>query len=355
MTKVAFITGITGQDGSYLAELLLGKKYKIYAIVRHNSILYNYKRIDHIREKINLTYGDLTDSAGLSNYIHTIIRENPDIARFEIYNLAAQSHVKVSFEIPEYTTDVDALGVTRLLEIIRTLPETIRDKIRFYQAGTSEMYGKVQTIPQDENTPFHPLSPYACSKLYAYHMVKIYREGYGLFTANGILFNHESSRRGPHFVTMKIVNGIQDILTEKKELIELGNLDSKRDWGHTKDYVRGMWMILQHNEPDDFVLATGKTFSVRSFVEKAFAYKGFQITWQGEDENEFGVDQNGKVRIRINPKYYRPCEVKLLLGDATKAHNILGWKREIETLQQLIEEMFHQEYSNSCSLSLASN
>ncbi len=343
MTKIAFITGITGQDGSYLAELLLEKKYKIYAIVRHNSILYNYKRIDHIREKVNLTYGDLTDNAGLSNYIQTIINNNPNMERFEIYNLAAQSHVKVSFEIPEYTTNVDAQGVTRLLEIIRALPENIREKIRFYQAGTSEMYGKVQAIPQDENTPFHPLSPYACSKLYAYHMVKIYREGYNLFAANGILFNHESSRRGPHFVTMKIINGIRDILTEKKELIELGNLDSKRDWGHTKDYVKGMWLMLQHDTPDDFVLATGKTHSVREFIEKAFAYKGFTITWRGEKENEIGIDQNNKVRIRINPRYYRPCEVDLLLGDTTKAHNILGWKREIDTLDQLIAEMFHQK------------
>ena len=355
MTKIAFITGITGQDGSYLAEFLLTKKYKIYAIVRRNSVLFNYQRIDQIREKLHLKYGDLTDSAGLSNYIYTIIRENPDISRFEIYNLAAQSHVQVSFDIPEYTTEVDGLGVTRLLEIIRATPEGIREKIRFYQAGTSEMYGKVQAIPQDENTPFHPISPYACAKLYAYHMVKIYREGYNLFAANGILFNHESSRRGPHFVTMKIINGISDILTEKKELIEIGNLDSKRDWGHTKDYVRGMWMILQHNVADDFVLATGKTYSVREFIEKAFVYKGISITWQGEKENEIGIDQNGKVRIRINPKYYRPCEVDFLLGDATKAHNILGWQREIETIDQLIEEMFHQEYSNIDSLSGASS
>ena len=217
------------------------------------------------------------------------------------------------------------------------------------------MYGKVQTIPQNENTPFHPISPYACSKLYAYYMVKIYREGYHLFAANGILFNHESSRRGPHFVTMKIINGIRDILTEKKELIELGNLDSKRDWGYTKDYVRGMWQILQHNVPDDFVLATGKTYSVREFVEKAFAYKGMKITWQGEKENETGFDQNGKIRIRINPKYYRPCEVGFLLGDATKAYNILGWQREIETLEQLIEKMFHQEYSNIDALSAESS
>jgi len=355
MVLIAFITGITGQDGSYLAELLLRKNYKVYAIVRHNSLLFNYERIDHIRDKLHLKYGDLTDSAGLSNYIHTIIRDNNDMERFEIYNLAAQSHVQVSFEIPEYTTDVDALGVTRLLEIIRTLPEDVREKTRFYQAGTSEMYGKVQAIPQDENTPFNPISPYACSKLYAYHMVKIYRTGYKLFASNGILFNHESSRRGPHFVTMKIINGIRDILTEKKELIELGNLDSKRDWGHTKDYVRGMWQILQHNNADDFVLATGKTYSVRKFIEKAFAYKGMNITWQGENEKEIGIDQNRKIRICINPKYYRPCEVDFLLGNPTKAHTILGWKREFETLDQLIEEMFHQENSNIDSLSGASN
>lgn len=355
MVLIAFITGITGQDGSYLAELLLRKNYKVYAIVRHNSLLFNYERIDHIRDKLHLKYGDLTDSAGLSNYIHTIVRDNNDMERFEIYNLAAQSHVQVSFEIPEYTTDVDALGVTRLLEIIRTLPEDVREKTRFYQAGTSEMYGKVQAIPQDENTPFNPISPYACSKLYAYHMVKIYRTGYKLFASNGILFNHESSRRGPHFVTMKIINGIRDILTEKKELIELGNLDSKRDWGHTKDYVRGMWQILQHNNADDFVLATGKTYSVREFIEKAFAYKGMNITWEGENEKEIGIDQNRKIRICINPKYYRPCEVDFLLGNPTKAHTILGWKREFETLDQLIEEMFHQEYSNIDSLSGASN
>ena len=355
MTKLAFITGITGQDGSYLAELLLSKGYKIYAIVRRNSVLFNYQRIDHMREKLHLKYGDLTDSAGLSNYIHSIIRENGDLSRFEIYNLAAQSHVQVSFEIPEYTAAVDAIGVTRLLEIIRTLPIDIREKMRFYQAGTSEMYGKVLAVPQDENTPFNPISPYACAKLYAYHMVKIYREGYKLFATNGILFNHESARRGPHFVTMKIINGIQDILTEKKELIELGNLDSKRDWGHTKDYVKGMWLMLQHDTPDDFVLATGKTYTVREFVEKAFAYKGLIITWRGVKENEVGVDQNGKIRVRIHPKYYRPCEVDLLLGDATKAHNILGWRREINTLDQLIEEMFYQEHSNIESLSGASS
>jgi GDPmannose 4,6-dehydratase len=340
MSKLAFITGITGQDGSYLSELLLEKGYKIFGIVRRNSIIFNYTRIEHIRERLQLAYGDLTDGTGLSNYIHKTIRENEGFEVMEIYNLAAQSHVQVSYEIPEYTTDVDALGAMRLLEILRTLPDDIREKIRFYQAGTSEMFGDVLEIPQTENTPFNPVSPYAAAKLYAYNMVKIYRNGYGLHATNGILFNHESSRRGAHFVTMKIINGIKDILTEKKALIELGNLDSKRDWGHTKDYVRGMWQMLQQDKPDDYILATGKTIKVRTFVEKAFATKGLFITWQGEKDAEIGIDQNGKTRIIINPKYYRPCEVSLLLGDSTKAENILGWKREYDTIDKLIEEMF---------------
>jgi GDPmannose 4,6-dehydratase len=340
MSKLAFVTGITGQDGSYLSELLLEKGYKIFGIVRRNSIIFNYTRIEHIRERLQLTYGDLTDGAGLSNYIHKIIRENEGFEVMEIYNLAAQSHVQVSYEIPEYTTDVDALGALRLLEILRSLPNDIREKIRFYQAGTSEMFGDVLEIPQTENTPFNPVSPYAAAKLYAYNMVKIYRNGYGLHATNGILFNHESSRRGAHFVTMKIINGIKDILTEKKALIELGNLDSKRDWGHTKDYVRGMWQMLQQDKPDDYILATGKTIKVRTFVEKAFGTKGLFITWQGEKDAEIGIDQNGKTRIIINPKYYRPCEVSLLLGDSTKAENILGWKREYDTIDKLIEEMF---------------
>jgi GDPmannose 4,6-dehydratase len=340
MVKLAFITGITGQDGSYLAELLLEKGYKVYGIVRRTSLLYSYTRLDHIRTKLTLRYGDLSDSAGLSNYIHEIIRENQDFDRLEIYNLAAQSHVKISFEIPEYTADIDGIGTMRLLEIIRTLDPGIRNKVRFYQAGTSEMYGKVLETPQSETTPFNPISPYAAAKLYAYYMTKIYREGYGLYTTNGILFNHESPRRGANFLTMKVVNGIKDIISDKKVWIELGNLDSKRDWGHAKDYVKGMWLMLQQDKPDDYVLATGKTYTVREFIERAFAFKGYKIRWDGEGLKEVGLDQNNIIRVTINAKYYRPCEVDLLLGDASKAEKELGWKRKFDTLDKLIEDMF---------------
>ena len=315
MVKLAFITGITGQDGSYLAELLLGKGYKVFGIVRRTSLLYSYTRLDHIRPKLKLRYGDLSDSAGLSNYIHELIRENLDFDRLEIYNLAAQSHVKISFEIPEYTADIDGIGTMRLLEIIRTLDPGIRNKVRFYQAGTSEMYGKVLETPQNETTPFNPISPYAAAKLYAYYMTKIYREGYGLYTTNGILFNHESPRRGANFLTMKVINGIKSIISGKKVWIELGNIDSKRDWGHAKDYVKGMWLMLQQDKPDDYVLATGETYTVREFIERAFAFKGYKIHWEGEGLKEVGVDQNDIIRVTINAKYYRPCEVDLLLGD----------------------------------------
>ena len=341
MVKLAFITGITGQDGSYLAELLLEKGYKVYGIVRRTSLLYSYTRLDHIRTKLTLRYGDLSDSAGLSNYIHEIIRENQDFDRLEIYNLAAQSHVKISFEIPEYTADIDGIGTMRLLEIIRTLDPGIRNKVRFYQAGTSEMYGKVLETPQNETTPFNPISPYAAAKLYAYYMTKIYREGYGLYTTNGILFNHESPRRGANFLTMKVINGIKSIISGKKVWIELGNIDSKRDWGHAKDYVKGMWLMLQQDKPDDYVLATGKTYTVREFIERAFAFKGYKIHWEGEGLKEVGVDQNDIIRVTINAKYYRPCEVDLLLGDASKAEKELGWKREFDTLDKLIEDMFN--------------
>ena len=338
--KLAFITGITGQDGSYLTELLLKKQYKIYGIVRRTSLLYSHTRLEHVREKIELRYGDMTDNSGLGNYLFNIISQNPDFEVLEIYNLAAQSHVKVSFEIPEYTANVDGTGVMRLLEIIRSLPTPIQKKIKFYQAGTSEMYGKVLETPQNENTPFNPVSPYAAAKLYAYYMVKCYREGYNLFAVNGILFNHESPRRGKNFLTMKVVNAVKDIATKKKELIELGNLDSKRDWGHAKDYVKGMWMMLQQEKPDDFVLATGKTYTVREFVNRAFAYKGYTISWSGQGMNEIGKDQNNKIRVKINPKYYRPCEVDLLLGDSTKAKETLNWTMEFDTLDKLIKDMF---------------
>ena len=338
--KLAFITGITGQDGSYLSELLLDKGYKVYGIVRRTSLVYTYTRLDHLRDKIHLKYGDMSDSAGLSNYIHEIIYNNDNFDVLEIYNLAAQSHVKISFEIPEYTADIDGIGTMRVLEIVRTLPEKIREKVKFYQAGTSELYGKVLEIPQNEKTPFNPVSPYAAAKLYAYYMVKIYREGYGLFSVNGILFNHESPRRGANFLTMKVVNGVKDIASGKRNTISLGNLDSKRDWGHAKDYVNGMWLMLQQEKPQDYVLATNKTYSVREFVERAFKFKGYEITWEGSGLNEVGKDQNGIVRVLINEKYYRPCEVDLLLGDSTLAEKELGWTRKYDTLEKLIQSMF---------------
>lgn len=353
MSRIAFITGITGQDGSYLSELLLEKGYKVYGIIRRTS-LFNTTRIDHIREHITLRYGDLTDGAGLSNFINDIVRENEGFEQFEIYNLAAQSHVAISFEIPEYTADVDGIGVMRILEIIRTLPDNVRDRVRFYQAGTSELYGEVLETPQKETTPFNPVSPYAAAKLYGYYMTKVYREGYKMYAVNGVLFNHESSRRGENFLTMKVVNAVKDIMTGKRECVELGNLDSKRDWGHAKDYVNGMWLMMQQyfclgnddNDdtlklPQDYVLATGETYLVRTFVEKAFKYGGYDIHWEGEGVEEIGVDQEGVVRVRINPKYYRPCEVDLLLGDPTRACEELGWVREIDSLDKLIEEMFN--------------
>ena len=340
-SKIAFITGITGQDGSYLTELLIEKGYKVYGIVRRTSSLYNDDRLKIVRKYITLRYGDMTDGAALQNYIHEIIRENSKMERFEIYNLAAQSHVKISFEIPEYTSLVDGIGALKLLEIIRTLPKEQRDKCSFYQAGTSEMYGKVLETPQSETTPFNPVSPYAAAKVYAHNLVKIYRDGYGLFACNGILFNHESPRRGQNFLTMKVVNGVKDILTEKKELLQVGNLDSKRDWGHAKDYVRGMWLMLQQDKPDDYVLATGKTTTVRNFITKAFKFKGIEIKWEGKGINEVGKNKKGEVLVRVNEKYYRPCEVDLLLGNPKKAETMLGWKRVFDSLDDLIEDMFN--------------
>jgi len=339
--KLAFITGITGQDGSYLAELLLSKGYKVFSIVRRTSLLFSHTRIEHIRDKLELRYGDMTDTAGLSNYIHSILQTHPDFELFEIYNLAAQSHVAISFEIPEYTADVDAIGVLRLLEIIRSQPESVQKKIRFYQAGTSEMFGAVKETPQNENTPFNPVSPYAVAKVYGHFITKVYREAYGLYAVNGILFNHESKRRVENFVTMKIVNGIKNILDGKQTCIELGNIDSQRDWGHAKDYVAGMWLMLQEDRPDDYVLASGKTHTIRSFIEKAFAFKGIKIVWSGDGLSEVGNDAvDGTTRIKINPKYFRPCEVDFLLGDSSKARERLGWTFEYDTLEKLIEEMF---------------
>lgn len=331
--KVALITGITGQDGSYLAELLLEKGYEVHGIIRRSSSI-NTSRIDHIFDKIKLHYGDLTDS---TNMVRVIQLVQPD----EIYNLGAQSHVKVSFEMPEYTGQTDALGTLRILEAVRLLG--LEDKTRIYQASTSEMFGKVREIPQKETTPFHPRSPYGCSKVYAYWITKNYREAYGMYACSGILFNHESPRRGETFVTRKIVRGLKSISEGKQNLLVLGNLDAKRDWGHAKDYVRAMWMMLQQDLPDDYVIATHKQYSVREFVQAAAPYFNMKIDWQGSGDDEIGIDLNsGKTVIAVNPKYYRPSEVDTLLGDATKAKNELGWEPEI-SFDQLVEDMCRNE------------
>ena len=299
----ALITGITGQDGSYLAELLLEKGYEVHGIVRRSSLI-NTHRIDHIYDKIQLHYGDLTDSGSIISLVQKI---KPT----EVYNLAAMSHVKVSFEIPEYTGEVDALGTLRLLEAIRLLDH----ECKFYQASTSELYGLVQEVPQKETTPFYPRSPYGCAKLYAYWITKNYREAYGIHASNGILFNHESPRRGETFVTRKVTRGLSRISTGMESELLLGNLDAKRDWGHAKDFVRGMWMITQHHTPDEFVLATGKMRSVREFVEEAATYFGLNIEWRGEGMEEVGYCKSLRRNIiKVHPKYYRPTEVEELLG-----------------------------------------
>ena len=340
--KIAVITGITGQDGSYLAELLLEKQYKVYGIIRRSSNI-NTLRIEHLfhHKDLYLRYGDLTDSIYFGNILNEIeatfhSRENP-IERIEIYNLAAMSHVKISFEMPEYTGNVDGLGVLRLLESIRNFK--LKDICRFYQASTSELYGKVQETPQKETTPFYPRSPYGVAKLYAYWICKNYREAYGMHVSNGILFNHESPRRGHNFVTRKITRGLNMILTGEREKLVMGNIDSLRDWGHAKDYVHGMWLMLQQNEPDDYVLATNKTISVREFIVKAFAIKGIEIEWKGEGVNEVGYDKKtGKIYIEISEKYFRPTEVEILLGDASKAKRKLGWE-PTTSVDKIIEEM----------------
>lgn len=329
--KTALITGITGQDGSYLAELLLEKGYMVHGIVRRASLINTY-RIDHIfdHERVKLHYGDLTDSA---NIVHILQQCQPD----EIYNLAAQSHVKVSFEMPEYTGNVDGLGTLRILEAVRILG--MEKKCRIYQASTSEMYGLVQETPQTETTPFYPRSPYGCAKVYSYWVTKNYRESYGMYACTGILFNHESPRRGETFVTRKICRGLSRISVGEQKVLHLGNLDAKRDWGHAKDYVRAMWLMLQQDEPDDFVIATGKQYSVREFVEKVAPYFGITIEWVGEGDDEIGMDKHTKKTIiTVNPKYYRPAEVETLLGDATKAKEKLGWEPEI-SFDELIEDM----------------
>jgi len=329
--KTALITGITGQDGSYLAELLLEKGYEVHGIVRRSSLI-NTHRIDHIYDNPNLTlhYGDLTDA---TNIIGVIKKTEPD----EIYNLGAQSHVKVSFETPEYTGNVDGLGTLRVLEAVRLLG--MEDKVRIYQASTSELYGKVQETPQTETTPFYPRSPYGVAKLYGFWIVKNYRESYGMHASSGILFNHESPRRGETFVTRKITRGLSRISVGLQDCLYLGNLDAKRDWGHAKDYARAMWLMLQQDEPDDYVIATGEQYTVREFVDKASNYFGMKIEWMGEGMDEVGYDWNTKRPVvKVSDKYFRPAEVESLLGDATKAKEKLGWEPEI-SFKELIEDM----------------
>jgi len=337
--KVAFVTGITGQDGSYLAELVLEKGYYVHGLVRRASLI-NTDRIEHIfkNPRLKLHYGDMTDGSCLYMCLSKIKETyGDDLERLEIYNLAAQSHVKVSFEMPEYTADTDGFGTLKIMEAIRS--NGLTSVARFYQASTSELYGKVQETPQSETTPFYPRSPYGVAKLYGYWIVKNYREAYGMYACNGILFNHESERRGHNFVTRKITLGLGAILRGEQSQLVMGNIDSLRDWGHAKDYVEGMWRILQQPEPDDFVLATGKMHTVREFIEKAFGMRGFQIGWRGEGANEVGFDMNtGRDLIAIDAKYFRPTEVDLLLGDPTKARTILGWEPVI-AFDELVQRM----------------
>ena len=343
--KIALITGINGQDGSYLTELLLEKNYIVWGLIRRCSNI-NTQRIQHLYNNKNLIleYSDMTDSGNLSNIIIKINQKYKDFERLEIYNLAAMSHVKVSFDIPEYTANINALGVIRILEAIRL--SGLKDKIRFYQASTSELYGEVQEIPQNENTPFYPRSPYGVAKLYAYWITKNYREAYNIFASNGILFNHESPRRGPTFVTRKITRGLNTILTGKSNKLIMGNIDTFRDWGHAKDYVYGIWQILQQKNPDDFVLSTNEKHSVREFIEKSFKLKGFDIKWKGKGLNEIGYDNKTKKElIFISEKYFRPAEVNLLLGDPSKAKKTFNWKTTY-SFDQLIEEMVQIDCQN---------
>ena len=339
MTKLAVITGVTGQDGALLAELLLSKGYEVHGIKRRSSLI-NTQRIDHLYQdphasnrKFILHHGDMTDSTSL---IRVIQKTKPD----EVYNLAAQSHVQVSFEEPEYTADSDALGTLRLLEAIRILE--LEKTTRFYQASTSELYGQVQEVPQNEDTQFYPRSPYAIAKLYAYWITVNYREAYGMFACNGILFNHESPIRGETFVTRKITSGLAGIKFGLQDCLWLGNLDAKRDWGHAKDFVRAMWLMLQQDKPEDFVIATGVQHSVREFVDLAASKLGLDLTWEGSGLDEVGYDRNGSPIIRIDPRYFRPTEVDTLLGDSTKAYKKLSWSPTI-SFDDLITEMVDED------------
>ncbi|MCJ7833786.1 GDP-mannose 4,6-dehydratase [Cuneatibacter sp. NSJ-177] len=329
--KRALITGITGQDGSYLAELLLEKGYQVYGLMRRKSVV-DYGNVDHLKEQIHFIYADMTDVASL---IHAMRVSEAD----EVYNLAAQSFVATSWEQPLATAEIDAIGVANMLEAIRT----VKPKARFYQASTSEMFGKVQEIPQTENTPFYPRSPYGVAKVYGHWITKNYRESYGMYACSGILFNHESERRGKEFVTRKITDAAVRISMGIQDHVELGNLDSKRDWGHSQDYVRAMWLMLQQEKPDDYVIATNETRTVRSFAELAFHYAGIDVEWQGCGLDEKGVNRaNGKVVVAVNPQFFRPAEVELLIGNPEKAEKTLGWKREI-SFEQMVERMVNQD------------
>ena len=341
MAKKALITGITGQDGSYLAEFLLEKGYEVHGILRRSSS-FNTERIEHLyltewvrdmkqARAVNLHYGDMTDSSSLVRIIQLV---QPD----EIYNLAAQSHVKVSFDVPEYTAEADAIGTLRLLEAVRIL--SMEKKCRIYQASTSELFGKVQEVPQKETTPFYPRSPYGVAKQYGFWITKNYRESYGMFAVNGILFNHESERRGETFVTRKITLAVARIANGKQDKLYLGNLDAKRDWGYAKDYVECMWLILQHSTPEDFVIATGEMHSVREFCTLAFAEAGIQIKWEGCGVEEKGIDSaTGKILVEVDSKYFRPAEVEQLLGDPTKAKTLLGWNPTKTSFESLVKLM----------------
>lgn len=343
--KVALITGVTGQDGSYLAEFLLDKGYEVHGIIRRSSS-FNTARIEHLyfdewvrdmkrNRSINLHYGDMTDSSSLIRIIQTT---QPD----EIYNLAAQSHVKVSFDVPEYTAEADATGTLRLLEAVRILG--LERKTKIYQASTSELYGLVQEIPQRETTPFYPRSPYGVAKLYGYWITKNYRESYGMFAVNGILFNHESERRGETFVTRKITLAAARIAAGQQDKLYLGNLDALRDWGYARDYVECMWLMLQHDQPEDFVIATGEQHSVREFTERAFAHVGIELRWQGEGVQEQGIDKaTGRVLVEVDPKYFRPAEVETLLGDPTKAKTLLGWNPQKTSFEELVHIMVEHD------------
>ena len=325
--KNALITGITGQDGSYLAELLLEKGYNVYGIMRRKSVV-DYGNVEHIKDKINFIYADMTDEISLINAMRISQAD-------EVYNLAAQSFVATSWEQPLATAEIDAIGVTNMLEAIRT----VKPSCRFYQASTSEMFGLVQAIPQCETTPFYPRSPYGVAKLYGHWITKNYRESYNLFACSGILFNHESERRGKEFVTRKITDAVARISHGVQEYMELGNLDSKRDWGHSKDYVRAMWLMLQQDKPDDFVIATNETRTVREFVDIAFKFAGIEIEWKGTGVDEVGINKaNGKTVVKVSPKFFRPAEVDILLGNPEKAEKTLGWKREI-SFAELVERM----------------